>query len=157
LLPAQSGKKRRVTPTRPDKQKHITYEPDIAQNLKAIPSYKLERIYYSICEISLEDHTPLVAVGTWSFLECLTARSGRNPNSSFLDYLSKSKLNALGYKEREDVNSIRQAVERIQHYGNTTKHHETAATFNGPQLANDMDTLKDLIVKLAVEAKNKGI
>ncbi len=155
-LTAQTSKKRRITPTRPDKQKHVTYEPDIAQNLKAIPSYKLERIYYSICEISLEDHTPLVAVGTWSFLECLTARCGRSPNSSFLDYLNKNKLNLLGYTQREDVNSIRQALERIAHYGNTTKHHETAATFNGPQLANDMDTLKGLIVKLAVEAKNKG-
>jgi hypothetical protein len=156
LLPTQTGKKRRIAPTRPDKQKHITYEPEIAQNLKAIPSYKLERIYYSICEISLEDHTPLVAVGTWSFFECLTARGGRGPSSSFLDYLSKNKLSSLGYTHREDLNSIRQALERIAHYGNTTKHHETAATFNGPQLANDMDTLKSLIVKLAVEAKSKG-
>ncbi len=155
-LPAQTGRKRRITPTRPDKQKHIAYEVDIAQNLKAIPSYKLERIYYSICDISLEDHTPLVAVGTWSFFECLTARCGRTPNSSFLDYLSKNKLSLLGYTQREDVNSIRQALERIAHYGNTTKHHETAANFPGPQLANDMDTLKGLILKLAVEAKSKG-
>jgi hypothetical protein len=86
----------------------------------------------------------------------LTARCGRTSGVPFADYLSKSRLNVLGYTQREDVNSLRQALERIAHYGNTTKHHETAATFNGAQLANDMDTLKGLIIKLAEEAKTKG-
>ena len=38
-------------------------------------------------------------------------------------------------------------------YGNTTKHHDTAATFNGNQLANDMDCLNGVILKLIEEAQ----
>jgi hypothetical protein len=150
---AAAGKKRRRSPKEPQRPKHITYEEEISKKLKAIPSYKLEKIYYSICDISLEAHTPLISVGTWSFFECLTAQCGRNSTVAFHDFLSKQKLNTMGFPDRESVNSIRQALQRISIYGNTTKHHDKSANFNGEQLANDMDTLKEVICKLAEEAK----
>jgi hypothetical protein len=148
-----SSKRRRKAPKKPQRPKHLTYETEISQKLKNIPSYKLERIYYSICDISLEDHTPLISVGAWSFFECLTAQCGRDSATPFPDFLSKNKLNSMGFPTRENVNSIRQALQRISVYGNNTKHHDKSANFNGEQLANDMDTLKDVIVKLAEEAK----
>jgi hypothetical protein len=148
-----AAKRKRRTPKKPVRPKHITYEQEISDKLKAIPSYKLETIYYSICDISLEDHTPLISVGVWSFFECLTARCGRNPTTSFPDFLSKQKVNQLGFTAREQVASIRDAVQRISSYGNVTKHHDTSANFNGEQLANDMELLKDAILKLADEAK----
>jgi hypothetical protein len=151
------GKRKRKVPRKPKRPEHIAYEEEISLRVKNIPSYKLERIYYSICEIGLEDHTPLISVGVWSFFECLTARCGRGATTSFLDFLSKDKLNRLGFSERDSVNSIRQALQRISMYGNTTKHHEKSANFNGEQLANDMDALKDVIQKLAEEAKAVGI
>lgn len=150
--PATAKRKRR-TPKKPLRPKHITYEQEISDKLKAIPSYKLEKIYYSICDISLEDHTPLISVGVWAFLECLTALCGRNSATAFPDFLSKQKVNQLGFTTREQVTSIRDAVQRISSYGNTTKHHDKSANFNGEQLANDMDLLKDVILKLADEAK----
>jgi hypothetical protein len=154
LMPSPTASKRkRKTPKKPVRPKHVTYEQEISDKLKSIPSYKLETIYYSICDISLEDHTPLISVGVWSFFECLTARCGRNSTTSFPDFLSKQKLNQLGFSAREQVSSIRDAVQRISSYGNVTKHHDTSANFNGEQLANDMDVLKDLILKLADEAK----
>ena len=154
LMPSPTAAKRkRRTPKKPIRPKHITYEQEISDKLKAIPSYKLETIYYSICDISLEDHTPLISVGVWAFFECLTARCGRNPITSFPDFLSKQKVNQLGFTAREQVTSIRDAVQRISSYGNVTKHHDTSANFNGEQLANDMDLLKDVILKLADEAK----
>ena len=147
------GSRTRRKPKKPLRPKHITYELEISRKLKAIPSYKLEKVYYSICEIGLEDHTPLISVGVWSFFECLTALCGRVPATSFPDFLSKDKLNKLGFLEREAVGSIRQALQRISIYGNTTKHHDKSANFSGEQLANDMDVLKELILKLADEAK----
>jgi hypothetical protein len=149
----RSGRSKRKMPKEPQKPKHITYEEDISQRLKNIPSYKLERIYYSICEISLNEHTPLISVGVWAFFECLTAQCGRNPTVSFPDFLSKTKLNSMGFPDRENVNSFRQALQRISTFGNTTKHHDKSANFSGEQLANDIDTLKDVICKLAEEAK----
>lgn len=146
-------KKGRRSIKKPRRPKHIGYEADIADALKRIPSYKLERIYYSICQIGLEDHTPLISVGAWSFFECLTALCGRSSTTSFPDFLSKSKLNSMGIANREATNSITQALQRISNYGNTTKHHQKAANFNGEQLANDMDVLKELIVKLTEAAK----
>lgn len=153
---AGAGKSHKRAPKKPQKPKHIPFESEISKRLKSIPSYKLERLYFSICDIGLEDHTPLIAVGVWAFFECLTARCGRASTTSFPDFLSKSKLNKMGFTERDAVSSISQALQRISHYGNTTKHHETSAYFNGEQLTNDMETLRELIIKLADEAKSAG-
>jgi hypothetical protein len=153
---AGRGSRKRRRPRRPKRPEHIPYEDEISLRLRGIPSYKLERIYYSICEISLEDHTPLVSVGVWSFFESLTARCGRVGTTAFPDFLSKDRLNNWGFSGRDTINSITQALHRIAAYGNTTKHHEKSANFNGEQLANDMDTLKGLVLKLAEEAKAVG-
>jgi hypothetical protein len=150
------GKRTRISPRKPKRPEHIAYEDEIYQKLKAIPSYKLERIYYSICDIGLEEHTLLISVAVWSFFECLTARCGRKLTTPFPDFISKDKLNRMGFTNRESVNSVTQALHRISAYGNTTKHHESAANFNGEQLANDMDVLKEVILKLAEEAKAVG-
>ena len=153
---AGRGKRTRRSPRKPRRPEHLVYEDEIYQKLKSIPSYKLERIYYSICEIGLEDHTPLISVGVWSFFECLTARCGRTDTTTFPNFLSKDKLNRMGFVGRDSINSITQAIQRISFYGNTTKHHEKSANFNGEQLANDMEALKDIILKLAEEAKTVG-
>jgi len=154
LVPARNTtKKSKSSPKKPESPKHISYEEDISDKLKAIPNYKLERIYYSVCDISLEDHTPLISVGVWSFFECLTALCGRITGVAFPDFISKAKLTAMGVSSKDISISIREALQRISGYGNTTKHHHTSAYFHGEQLANDMDTLKEVICKLAEEAK----
>ncbi|WP_133139847.1 hypothetical protein [Legionella genomosp. 1] len=145
---------RRVAPgvlKHPDK---INYCSELRNKLKEIQSYKLECMYYSICSISLESHTPLLCVGVWSFIESLTARAGRSGGTDFLSFLSNSKLSDLGFNDKENRKSIRDALERIQGYGNTTKHHEISAHFNQRQLYNDMETINKLLCKLAEQAKN---
>lgn len=143
------------SPRKPEKPKYVLYEREIHKKLINIPSFKLEKIYYSICKISLEDHTPLICVGIWSFFECLTAKIGRSDTIDFSSFLSKQKLKSLGVGDNKTY-PICQAIKRISDYGNTTKHHENSANFNGEQLANDMDTLKELICKLSEEAKNSS-
>ncbi len=100
----------------------------------------------------LQENTPLLAVGVWSFFETLTAQAGRNPNTDFHGFLSQARLTGYGLGNKQQINPLREALKRILHYGNTTKHHDTAAAFNGDQLANDMDTLGNIILKLIKDA-----
>lgn len=156
LVPAASGKgkkSRRKKPAKPEKAKHVRYEEDIFQALKNLGNEKLSSLYHSICSIELDPHTPIVAVGAWSFFETLSACAGRSEGVSFDSFLNKAKLRSYGLLG--DVVSLREAMERIRSYGNTTKHHPFSATFNGDQLNNDVTSLKDVILKCIAEASTK--
>lgn len=153
LAPPTSVKKRRQSPKEPHKPKSIGYEQEIAQALKLLGSYKLQNLYFSICEVGLEKHTPLISVGVWSFMETLTARCGRAAGTDFPSFLSHNKLTDLGFVSRDDRKTLVQAIQRISECGNTTKHSDTSANFNGTQLANDMDTIKQLTISLIKVAK----
>jgi hypothetical protein len=50
----------------------------------------------------------------------------------------------LGFTERT---TVRSALTRIQQNGNSTKHHEIAASFDGAQLSNDLETITPLLIK----------
>lgn len=147
------GRRIRRKPKEPVKPKTVKYEPEVQEALQKIQSYKLEKLYYSICEVALDKHTPLVSVGVWSFLETLTARCGRNSSTPFASFLGHQKLTALGFTDKDRRKTMIQAIERIAQCGNTTKHHDKSANFNGEQLANDMDVLKEMLVKLISEVK----
>ncbi|MDE3169795.1 MAG: hypothetical protein KGL75_06605 [Acidobacteriota bacterium] len=147
---AKGKKSRKRHPTKPTKAKHVTYEHEIFDALKAWGNEKLQSLYYSICSVELEHHTPLVCIGAWAFFETLTACTGRPANVSFEAFLNKNKLQSYGLGG--NTQSQRSAVHRILEYGNTTKHHAVSATFNGDQLNNDMVTLKDVILKCIEEA-----
>jgi hypothetical protein len=141
--------------SKPIKPTKIAPNDDLQAALKAIPSYKLEQLYYSLCSISLASHTPLLTVGAWSFLETLTAVCGRQPTTEFSAFLSPSKLQSLGLGSKANTQAARQAVRRIADLGNSTKHNKTASAFNGDQLANDFDTMGPMLVALAKDAKGK--
>ncbi len=153
---APSGKAkstRKKAPKKPEKAKHIQYEEEIFQALKALGNGKLESLYHSICSIELERHTPIIAVGAWSFFETLTSCGGRRDSTPFPDYLTKSKLTSFGIGG--STTALAEAMKRIGNYGNTTKHHPVAATFNGDQMNNDMIALKTVILKCIAEAAAK--
>jgi hypothetical protein len=138
---------------KPEKAKHVQYEDEVFSALKNLGNDKLSSLYHSICTIELDPHTPLIAIGTWSFLETLTACAGRHDTVSFDAFLSNSKLAAYGVSGEKG--SLRAALNRVKDYGNTTKHHPLAATFNGDQLNNDMLALKTVIIKCIEEAAAK--
>ena len=143
------------SPKNPKNPTRLRYEEEINNKLKKFSNFKLEKIYYSICSINLETHTCLISVGVWSFIESLTAKANRKSGTDFYSFLSKSKLKEL--KLDSDAKAIREAVKRISEFGNTTKHHESAANFNGLQLYNDMETIKELILALCDEIIRKNI
>lgn len=145
--PAKSRKK---TPKKPEKAKHVAYDEEIFQALRSLGNGKLESLYHSMCNIELDPHTPILAVGAWSFFETLTACAGRKDGTPFPDYLSKSKLTAMGLGT--NTTALRDAMTRVSAYGNTTKHHPVSAAFNGDQLNNDFLTLRDVILKCIEDA-----
>lgn len=147
-------KKKIKSPRKPNHPQRLHYEEEIHEKLKSLSNYKLERVYYSICSIHLEDHTSLISVGTWAFIESLTAMAGRDQGTDFYSFLSKQRLQQMNLGDGKKTGSLREAVKRISEFGNTTKHHETAANFNAPQLYNDMETIKGLILALCAEVTN---
>lgn len=134
----------------PEKARHIQYESEIATALKNYGNEKLISLYYSITSIDLDPHTPIVSVGVWSFFETLTTCTGKKDGVSMDSYLNKNKLQNYGVQG--DTVTYRSALERIRAYGNTTKHHRISATFNGDQLNNDINALKDIILKCIEDA-----
>lgn len=150
-----SDKKRtRRTPRKPEKARHVRFEDEIFRALQRLGNQKLESLYYSLCSLELERHTPIVCIGAWAFFETLTACQGRAENTSFEAFLSKSKLSLLGITG--ETVSLRSAIGRMREYGNSTKHHPVSATFNGDQLNNDMTALKSVILKCIDEATSRS-
>lgn len=136
------------SPSKPNKKptfNTINTNKDIIEKLNITNNYKLQTLYYSICKLRLKDHTPLISVGSWAFIETLSSLIGKNENTSFPNYFNKLKLGNYNIKGN-NAKAILSSLKRISSYGNTTKHHHTAANFNGDQLANDMHTLEPLIL-----------
>ena len=142
-------------PRRPTAPKRLPFSKALESALESLPSYKLQKLYYSLCSISLNTHTPLLTVGAWTLLESLTALDGRNPNTDFHSYLSQHRLSSFGLGDRKAVQGIRAAVKRISDLGNITKHDSTAASFNGETLANDLETIGEVLLALAESAKKE--
>ena len=146
-------------PKLPTVSEFIKFEEDIEEALNDLgdDAYKLQKLYYSITNVLLKQHTPLIYIGVWAFFETLTAYAGRKDAACFFSYVYGEKkfqpfLKAL---EPSDAKATRKALESIKDYGNTTKHHQSAASFNGEQLNNDMQVLRDLILEIIKEAKAK--
>jgi hypothetical protein len=138
-----SKAKRRSKPKQPRKLGHLDYNKALADALETVRSTKLENLYYAICSVHIQ-HVPLLTVGVWAFIESLSALAGKNDRTDFVSFFSKSKLAQLGIPEKV---ALRTALNRIQANGNSTKHHEIAASFDGQQLSNDLDTLTPLLIK----------
>jgi hypothetical protein len=141
------GEKPKATTRRrlraPEMAKEVRFEHEISDGIKRSKNDKLASLYTSICTIELQKHVPIIGIGVWAFLETLTASQGRHEGTSIDAFLSKDRLARLGFP---DTKAIKAALGRICDMGNTTKHHQTAAIFNGDQVNNDMATLKDVIV-----------
>ena len=138
---SRKDKKRR--PKRPTK---LPYDDDLHEQLEKLGNYKLRTLYYSICDIHLVTHVLLVTVGLWSFIESLTAVVGKDDNKDFVAFLSKQKLNSLGFKQK--YRAVKDALDRLQSGGNSTKHHQSAGSFNPEQLASDYEVIAPVLTAL---------
>lgn len=155
-VPPSAAKK--VTKAKPAKRKLRTvvpYEPEVMKALEALTGDKLPSLYNSVCSVSLESHTPLVAIGVWAFIESLSARAGRNNDTPFVAFYSKSRLETYGLAKGKGDKAIGDALRRVSTSGDVTKHDAGAALFDGQQLINDMETLKNLVLATCADAHSK--
>jgi hypothetical protein len=130
----------------------LPYEPEVMKALECLKGDKLPSLYNSICSVSLESHTPLVAIGVWAFVESLSARAGRKNDTPFPAFYSKNRLETYGLAKGKGDKAINEALRKVSASGDVTKHDAGAALFDGQQLINDMETLKDLILRTAADA-----
>lgn len=130
----------------------VPLDHDINDALKSLNNQKLTNLYNSITTVPLQQHTPLIAIGVWAFIESLSARAGRNTQTDFQSFFGKTRLQAYGVAKGKGDKAITEALRRVSASGDVTKHDATAAQFNGEQLVNDMNTLKVLILKCIEEA-----
>jgi hypothetical protein len=143
-----SGKStRRNPPKKPRKLSRVEYDKGLGKALETLGNIKLESLHHSICSIYLE-HAPLLTIGVWAFVESLSALAGKGAETDFLAFFSKQRLAGYGLGDStRKLNPVRDALERIQRNGNTTKHHEVSALFDGKQLANDFATITPILLK----------
>ncbi len=147
--------KRKSVPKKPRERDHLEHDNALALALENIGNSKLESLYFSICTFSLAQHTPLLTIGVWAFVETLSALAGRGSDTDFLAFFSTLRMSNMGLGDKKKTNPMRDALGRIQHNGNATKHHEVSATFDGRQLANDVATITPLLVKTIEEIAAK--
>lgn len=133
----------------------LAHEHEIMDALKALDSQKLTNLYHSITIVPLNPHAPLVTVGAWAFMESLSSLAGRKEGTDFPSFFSKDRRAKYGLPTGKDSKAMTDALGRVATSGDVTKHDSVASHFNGEQLANDMDTLKDLILKCLEEIAAK--
>ena len=150
------GKKsaRKTSPKKARKVRRIEYDKVLAKALEDLGNSKLESLYSSICTVYLEEHSPLLTIGAWAFVESLAALAAKLPDADFLAFYSNERIRACGLgTSNKQFTPIRDALGRIQRNGNTTKHHAVSALFDGRQLANDVATITPLLIKTAQAVK----
>lgn len=139
-------------PGKPSKPRYLESHSETENALNQLKNYKLTSIYNSLHRLAAADHCPLLTIGLWSFMESLTALSGRKEGIDFQAYLSNAKLQALGLGDKNGTKTLRECLRRLTENGNTTKHDHTAAAFNDLQLINDFQSLHPLIQALIKDA-----
>ena len=136
------------SPPPPKKAQNLRYDQDIASELETLGSQKLISFYHSICDVSLQ-HTPLLVVGCWSFLETLGANVQGTPDKCFKDVFSANYLDkSLGFSDKSRRKELLGAIGRLHDNGNLTKHAPSGAWMDGQQLYNDMVTIRPVIVRV---------
>ena len=135
-------------PSRPASPTKLPFSKGLQDELSELGNFKLRKLHYSLTKLSAKDHSPLLFVGLWSLIECLTNLDGRNPQTDFVSYLNSKRLEDMGFGGRQATKSMRDALTRISEFGNGTKHDGEAAGFNYEQLVNDFQVVEKLLKKL---------
>lgn len=131
----------------PDTSK-IPLSRDLAEALNALGSHKLTSLYRSLTTLKLDEHPALLIIGSWVFLETLTAKHGRPDGTKFVAYLNNKTSSSFG---RLSWKSKRIAIEYIEDHGNVEKHDPSFSLIDASNLYNHFLTLDELLVKLVTE------
>lgn len=154
-LGSEPDKKPTPKPPKPPKPRYLENKPETENLLTGLGNYKLQSLYHSLHKLPIAEHCPLLTIGLWSFVESLTALNKRKDGTDFVSFLSHDKLEKLGLGDRTQTKALKEVLIRLSANGNTSKHDQTAASFNDLQLFNDFEKIHPLIQALASEASKK--
>jgi len=148
--PLAEAKKRRPKPkprkpNMPAVPKTIQVDRELEKALEDLGALKLQALYYSICKVELDPHTPLVLVGIWSFLDSLG--SIVTQNGTIENIFPKDVLTRLGVTSSAEKSIIQDVMSDIRKKGNSTKHEPVSYYTDGKTLHNHMEVITPLIIK----------
>ena len=116
----------------------------LSQALGRVKNNKLPKLYKSLCTVSLREHSVLMYVGAWSFLESLSTLMGK-PDGTPLDGYLNNKVNDF-YTDRGKKNDVKGVISDIHKKGNSIKHSGNRTIVNGEQLHNDFEVLEEFLI-----------
>ena len=132
-------------PAVPRRRMKIGINENLERAFHDVSSFKLLSLYRSCANLNLSTNAPLITVGAWSILETLAALDNGS-EAKFVGYFHDQKLIKLGFTAAGDRKAIVASLRAISDLGNATKHAQSAASFNGDQVANHMDVLVPLML-----------
>lgn len=104
---------------------------------------KISHLYSSICEISFIQHSAMVCVGVWSFMESLSYLVS---GDKFKVHFKGQMTQLYGIKPGQDTSApIQKALDRLTDYGNNSKHSVSSYYANGSQIQVDWNTMTPFI------------
>lgn len=158
------------TPPPPKKRRSRGLEkaPALQKLLDAVDARKLSKLLHSFGSVSVNQHTPLLSVGLWSFCEGITevhykALHGEEKakGKAFDTYVEDILPQRKSHPNWKDIHANRwtprdivDAAGRVAKYGNTTKHSAIAGMFTPDQLRADYKVLLPLFHALAKDIKD---
>ncbi|CAM4099307.1 ATP-binding protein [Pseudoalteromonas byunsanensis] len=131
----------------------IEFSNELNKYLAQLDGNKACHLYDSLCRLSLKQHSVLMYIGAWSFLEMLTALVGRNTQASFEDFLG-TKINEYT-KDKKVKSELKKVVGDISTRGNCTKHSGIFWNYTAMDLKPAFIILEPFIIYLIEKHKEK--
>lgn len=154
-LPAAAAAGSAATSPKKPRFLRLPHSARIEEALGRLGWQKPRMLYHSLTTLPL-DHVALLTVGLWTFMEIVTAATGKNDGTAISDYLSDQRLPAYGFTTKPQRKALRPVLLRVSEAGNLTKHDPKAGMVDANQLVNDVETLEPLLVALIDDATAKA-
>ena len=119
----KSSKKKKSASQSSKIENQIPSSSELDEMLGQLEHKKMQRLYGSLCRISLTDHPVLAYVGAWTLLESLANYIGKDSTTEFAAFYNM-KINEFT-KNKTERGQYKVPIQDIHSKGNITKHSGT--------------------------------
>lgn len=137
-------------PPKPTIENQIPFSNELDEMLSQLESKKMQRLYRSLCRISLVEHPVLAYVGAWTLLESLATYMGKDSTMDFAGFYN-AKINEF-IKKRTERGQYKVPIQDIHSKGNITKHSATYDVIDAGQLVSDFRSIERFLIYCAGQA-----
>lgn len=146
----KTGKEKKTAQQSSKIENQIVFSSELDEMLGQLEHKKMQRLYGSLCTISLTDHPVLAYVGAWTLLESLATYIGKDPTTEFAGFYN-GKINEFT-KNRTERGQYKVPIQDIHSKGNTTKHSAAYDVIDARQLVSDFQSIEKFLVYCAGQA-----